>query len=145
MKVEIETTRFGKIEIVDEDILLFPKGLIGLEKLKRYTLLDSSKGDSIQWLQSLDDPAVAFLVSEPKRTFPFIEINLPETSAFPSSLSSLHFEQLKLFTIMYVDHENKLLHIHIQAPLLVNPVSRQGAQVITDSKNPTVSLPLNGS
>ncbi len=145
MKVEIETTRFGKIEVPDEEILSFPKGLIGFEKLKQYILLDSSKGNAIQWLQSLDDPDIAFLVSEPKKTFPFIEINYPEPSVFPSSLSAPDFEQLKLLTILHVDHEKKLLHIHIQAPLLINPLSRQGAQVITETTKPTVSLPLNGS
>ena len=145
MKSEIETTRFGRIEIDDLRTLHFPKGLIGLERLKRFALLDSTKGDSIQWLQSLDEPAMAFLVSEPKKTFPFIEIKMPSPQQVQSLLDKTQLDELKLFTILHVDHEKKCLHVHIQAPLLVNPLSQKGLQVITDTSCPTVSLPLKGA
>ena len=145
MKSAVETTRFGRIEIDDDRVLHFPKGLIGLERLKHFALLDSSKGDSIQWLQSLDEPAMAFLVSEPKKTFPFIEIKLPSPQQVQSLLDKTQLEELKLLTILHVNHEEKCLHINIQAPLLVNPLSPKGVQVITDTSCPTVSLPLKGA
>jgi len=145
MKSEVETTRFGRIEIDDDRVLHFPKGLIGLERLKRFALLDSTRGDSIQWLQSLDEPAMAFLVSEPKKTFPFIEITLPSPQQVQSLFDKTKLDELKLLTILHVNHEEKRLHVNIQAPLLINPLTQKGVQVITDSSCPTVALPLKGA
>jgi hypothetical protein len=41
-----------------------------------------------------------------------------------------------------VDRAKGLLHIHVQAPLLLDPVSRKGVQVVTDAEGSTVTVPL---
>lgn len=51
----INTKNFGEIEIQDEKIITFEKGIIGFPDLKHFTLLhDEEKGESsgIRYLQS---------------------------------------------------------------------------------------------
>ena len=81
MNVEVVTSRFGKIEVPPERIFFFPRGLIGFEHLKKYARLDSTKGPTIQWLQALDDPETAFLVSEPKTYLPAFELKIWDADA----------------------------------------------------------------
>jgi flagellar assembly factor FliW len=141
MTLEIETTRFGKVQIPDEKVFSFPRGLIGFEHLKRFALLESAKGPSVQWLQSLDDPGVAFLVSEPGTYLPSYDLRIPG-DAPPERLSGLDANRAEIRTILHVDRRTRLLHVHVQAPLLLDPASRKGVQVITDSPEPTVAISL---
>jgi flagellar assembly factor FliW len=63
--VNIETTRFGCIEIASEKVLTFSNGILGFPDLIEYILLDHSPGSSIRWLQAVQDPDVAFVVLDP--------------------------------------------------------------------------------
>lgn len=64
--MKIDTTRFGELEINPDAILTFPRGLPGFEEYKRYQLLhEGNPGPVVYYLQSLDDPAVAFSIVDP--------------------------------------------------------------------------------
>jgi flagellar assembly factor FliW len=142
MNVEVVTSRFGKIEVPPERIFFFPRGLIGFEHLKKYALLDSAKGPSIQWLQALDDPETAFLVSKPSTYIPTFELKIWESDASQTLSEGVDLDELETLAILHVDRAKNLLHIHVQAPLLLEPVSRKGVQVITDAEQSTVTIPL---
>ena len=60
------TTRFGEIELNDEDIIQFPTGLYGFEKETRFVLMPFDEVDCpLEWMQSLINPALAFVVTDP--------------------------------------------------------------------------------
>lgn len=64
--MKIDTTRFGELEVNPEAILTFPRGLPGFESSNRYQLLHEDKeGPVVFFLQSVDDPAVAFSIVDP--------------------------------------------------------------------------------
>jgi len=142
MNIEVVTSRFGTIEVPPERIFFFPRGLIGFEHLKSYARLDSRKGPSIQWLQALDDPETAFLVSEPTTYLPGFELKIWESDASQALSEGIDLDKLQTLVILHVDRAKGLLHIHVQAPLLLDPVSRKGVQLITDADHATVTLPL---
>ncbi len=142
MNVEVVTSRFGTIEVAQERIFFFPRGLIGFEHLKRYARLDSKKGPAVQWLQALEDPETAFLVSEPRTYLPSFQLNLEKSDASQTLAEGVDPEKLETLTILHVDRSQNLLHIHVQAPLLLDPVSRRGVQVLTDAVHPTATVPL---
>jgi flagellar assembly factor FliW len=64
----IESSRFGTLRVESEEVLEFPRGLIGLGG-RHYTLLDRNPGSGFRWLHSLDDPALALPVVDPRRFF----------------------------------------------------------------------------
>jgi flagellar assembly factor FliW len=60
------TTRFGEIELNDEDIIQFPTGLYGFEKETRFVIMPFDEVDCpLEWMQSLINPALAFVVTDP--------------------------------------------------------------------------------
>jgi len=145
MTVEVATSRFGTVQVPEEKIFFFPRGLIGFEHLKRYARLDSPKGPAIQWLQAVDDPDTAFLVSEPSTYLSSFELKIAESDVSPALSKGLDLKRLETLTILHVDRENGSLHVHIQAPLLLDPKTRKGVQVVTDAQNATVSIPLKNT
>jgi flagellar assembly factor FliW len=67
MKTTLVGTRFGTIEFDGEEVLEIEGGLVGLSDLRHFVMFEAKPGSPFSWLQSLDDPSMAFLVAEPGR------------------------------------------------------------------------------
>ena len=118
----VDTSRFGKIEIGEKELITFPWGIPGFEQLKSYVLLEYKNGP-FQWLQSVDEPAVAFVVCPPE--FLKMEYSAPEAK---KKLIKLEKEtDLVVLNIVSFD-EKKSIRFHINSPLLFNVTDRIGYQ-----------------
>ena len=78
--MQIQSTRFGKIDIADDAVIEFPDGIIGLPGT-RYALVAQQEGSSFFWLHSIDDPSVALPVTQPWLFFPSYEVRCPDDDA----------------------------------------------------------------
>src|SRR5690554_6204000 len=63
--MNVQTTRFGTIEVDDSRIITFPAGLLGFSSFKKYALLQPDDDGVFFWLQSVETPDLAFVVSDP--------------------------------------------------------------------------------
>ena len=63
----VKTKFFGEIDLPEEKIITFERGLIGLADYKKFTILyDCEKENSnISWLQSVEEPTLALPVVKP--------------------------------------------------------------------------------
>ena len=64
--VIIKTSRFGNLEVSENEIINFTEGFLGFENLQKYFIVDPSDNTLILWLQSVEDEKVAFPIIEPK-------------------------------------------------------------------------------
>lgn len=68
--MQVTLPRFASAEVdVDPDTIIdFPGGIAGFEGCTRYKLLHDATSDMprVFWLQSLDDPSVAFSLTDPE-------------------------------------------------------------------------------
>jgi len=126
--MKVKTTRFGEIEVREEDILTFPRGLIGFPSLKRYVLLDHPGGGPFKWLQALDQPQTAFAVTDPLIFFPDYRI--------PVSLEDLAEIKIKdpsdgvVVVILVVPKDPYRITANLQGPLVINVKERLGMQLV---------------
>ncbi len=119
----VNTTRFGTIEIEDKELITFPWGVPGFESLKRFVLLEYKNGP-FQWLQSVEEPGVAFVVCAPD--FLGLVYSAPEAK---KKLIVLEREQdLVVLNIVSFDRETRAIHFHVKSPLLFNVAARVGYQ-----------------
>ena len=58
--MKINTVRFGEIEIEKERIFKFALPIIGFNELRDFVILNLNKDSFFKWLQSVEDPALAF-------------------------------------------------------------------------------------
>jgi len=125
----IETSRFGTLEIDKDKIIVFPEGLLGFPNLKRYILIDY-KDTALKWLQSLDDPYIAFIVVESTLLYPNYSINLDSITR--------EFLQLKndydLTILVIIRVEGKQVIPNLNGPLLFNASLMMGIQIVIDDK-----------
>ena len=64
--MKIKTIRFGEIDIPEEEFILMKGSILGFERLSRFVLLIQDEKTPLWWLQAVDDPAVAFVVVNPR-------------------------------------------------------------------------------
>jgi len=162
--VRVDTTRFGELDIPEEAILTFPEGILGFPELHQCCLLPYRRGSALRWLQSLTDPGLAFLVTEPHLFFPEYEVELPEKDA--AGLALHRADEAVVLTLITISHErgttglayaaaqwvwrrslgavqrmrrpsfeaSAQLTANLVAPIVINSRSRQARQVILDDE-----------
>jgi len=125
--ITFETSRFGSLEVSEDRIINFPFGLLGFPNLNRYVLMDY-KDTPLKWLQSVDDPQVAFVVTDPKTA------SGEGTITFGNDVVSfLQVEkEEELAALVILRYEDDKVVANISGPLAINSSRMLGAQVILD-------------
>src|SRR3954467_8077502 len=55
-EMDIATTRFGSVEVPDENLIHFKSGIIGFPRETRFALIPHGQSTLIAWLQSVQTP-----------------------------------------------------------------------------------------
>ena len=64
--MKIDTTRFGEIDIKESELIVMRGPIFGFERLSRFVLLFHNNNTPLWWLQSTEDPSIAFVVVNPR-------------------------------------------------------------------------------
>ncbi|MBI5408128.1 MAG: flagellar assembly protein FliW [Nitrospirae bacterium] len=128
--IKINTSRFGVLEAEEEKIINFPDGLVGLSDMTRFILIDY-KDTPIKWLQSLEDPDIAFIVTSPDTIMP--EYSLEPDKTVKQYLQLEDNDDIVVLIIMRVQGNDVIANF--QGPLLLNARNKRGVQIILDFHN----------
>ncbi|MFN7020505.1 MAG: flagellar assembly protein FliW [Phycisphaerales bacterium] len=128
--MQVRTTRFGNVEIADDRVITFPKGLLGFSECRRFCLLEPQEDSAFFWLQSLDDPNLAFVVTDPSLFVP--EYSVPIRTEQMGDLGLARLEDAQVFVI--VNKVDNTLTGNLQGPVVVNTLTRTGEQFVLAEK-----------
>jgi len=139
LPLTIDSTRFGRIEIEPDSVVEFPHGLIGFES-RRFALVARDADAEFLWLHSLEDPALAIPVTDPRRFFSGFELELaaeererlglPQPPATDIYVTVRASDQLEGFTA------------NLRAPIVI--AEGRGHQVINQAAGAPLRAPLFG-
>jgi flagellar assembly factor FliW len=140
--MKFTTTRFGEIEFSEEVTLSFPDGVLGFPNDRRFILLEHNvEGSPFRWLQSLDDPDLAFIVVDPVLIEPRYQVEIDRDSA--TSIGTHQADACAVVAIVNVPHGNPLqMTANLKAPLVVNAETRVGRQLVLSSNLFQISAPV---
>jgi flagellar assembly factor FliW len=128
--MEVHTARFGTIEIEEDRVITFDKGLLGFADQRRYCLLQPNDDACFFWLQCLDDPNLAFVITDPNL---FVkDYSVPVRDDQLESLGLAKLEDAQVFVI--VNKVDTTLTGNLQGPLVINTISRKGEQFVLAEK-----------
>jgi flagellar assembly factor FliW len=135
--VHIETNRFGRIDYKKNEVVWMIRGLLGFEVNKRFVFVSIDGQEPFKWLQSLDDPMLAFLVIDPLLFKPdyIVDVN-PRDIAL---LGGRTFKDFAVFVIVTIPKgAPNRMSANLQGPLIVNKHNMHAAQlVLGDSAHET--------
>lgn len=124
----VNSLRLGQLEIPDEKVIRTVKPILGFEHLTRYCLVDVEETKPFLWFQSVDDPAVAFLVINPRVFFPHykIEVNSNEIA----ELEVDRVESVETYVIVTVPEDPSEISANLQGPVIINTDNNKAKQLI---------------
>lgn len=124
----IHTERFGAVEADESEVVAFP-GLPGFPRARRFVFRGHDRGETFAWMLCADDPGLAFVIANPWNLVPAYEPELPARAL--RALDAESADDLQLVAIAVFTPEG--VSLNLAAPLLVNPRTRRGLQVILES------------
>ncbi len=136
--MEIETTRFGRLTVDDERIITFPRGLLGFPDHQRYALIQTSEENYFFWLQCVDQPALAFVVTDPTTFFKDYQVPVRGETQQDLDLTDPEFAQ----TFVICNKVGEWLTGNLLGPIVVNAQNRLGQQIVLTERKWTTRQPL---
>lgn len=131
--MQIQTTRFGPVEIRPADVLDFPLGLIGLEPWKKWVVLADSGNTGLGWLQSTERAELALAVVSPRRFVPDYRVRLSSRELEPLDAPQGVSPQV---VVAVSSHGGEALSVNLKAPILVCLETGKGRQVVAKDDHP---------
>ena len=139
--MKINTLRFGEIEIEDERIFNFVLPIIGFKELRKFVILDLNNDGFFKWLQSVEDPALAFPVVSVFSMNVDYSIDLSDNVV--ESLKIKNVESLLVLNIASIPQDNPQgTTLNLLAPLIFNLDEAIAGQVILSGSGYDISFPL---
>ncbi len=141
--MKINTRIFGEIEISEDKILTFEKGILGFPELKRFTLIhDEEQGTNagIRFLQSLDEPGFAMPVMDPHM---IMESYCPMVNdEVLSGLGELNEDNTLVLVSVSIPADLTKMTVNLQGPFVVNVDERKASQIIVEGEDYLVKYPI---
>mgnify|MGYP001243309066 FL=1 len=125
------TTRFGEIEISEETIISFPNGILGFPDQTNYALINTDDNSPLKWLQSLEDPTLAFVVTNPNLFKPDYMVD-----AYRKDLAEINVqneEEVLVLVIVTVPKDPSKMTANLKGPILINTQNRLAKQLVIDN------------
>ncbi len=132
-------SRFGELEYDPGKVLFFPEGLIGFEERLEFVVVPADKQGPLFWIQSVDDPEIAFVLTDPTNFFLDYAI-IPEDEEM-KKLGITEQEDCFVLAVVTV-HPGSKVTLNLMAPVLLAPKTNRALQVILESSQYTTSHPL---
>ncbi len=127
-----------EVEVPEQEILHFPRGLVGFEDLNRYALFQLDGGLCL--LQSVDDAHVGFVLLDPETVVPNYSPSLPVDDRALLVLEA--GQEPEYLCIVTLSMEGSPSSINLRAPIAINTRRRIGSQVILQDMELPLRYPI---
>ena len=134
-------TRFGEVEYDPSKLLHFPAGLIGFPNLRDFIVMPNKKQGPLFWIQSVDDPDIAFVLTDPTNFFVEYKV-IPEESE-KNHLQIENDKECYVLSVVTVPRDKKIT-LNLAAPILFSPKNNRAIQVILENTEFQTKTPLPG-
>lgn len=141
--MKVNTRVFGEIDIEQEKIITFPKGIVGFPELTEFALIHNSEKESaaaVRWLQSMQEPEFAMPVLDPLVVAPDYNPEVEDELLKP--IGAIDPESVLVLVTMTVPKDITKMTVNLQAPFVINADEKKACQIIVDTDKYPVRYPI---
>jgi flagellar assembly factor FliW len=132
-------TRFGEVEYDPSHVLHFPEGLVGLDQLKNFLVMPNKKQGPLFWIQCVDEPDFAFVVTDPTNFFLDYLVAPDDREREKLGIDG----EGECFVLVIVSiSEDKEITLNLSGPILYAPATNRALQVILEDPRYDTRTPL---
>ena len=136
--VVVESVRLGHLEMDEAALVELAAGFMGFPDLHRYALVAADDDGIYAWLQSLDDPTLAFLTVVPAPFFPEYAPVISDEDC--RRLELLDPSEAQLLCLVTVDAAS--VSANLLGPIVLNVTTRTARQVVVADPRLTTREPI---
>ena len=138
--MQIETIRFGTVEIDESKLIVFDDGIPGLEEYKRYALLQFEESYPIIWLQSVDEGGICLPVLDTFAVLTSYVFDIDDEDV--NSLELRGPEDLHVVSVLVIPDEIQRMTVNLAAPIIINTVKGKAKQILLSGSDYNVRAPV---
>jgi flagellar assembly factor FliW len=135
----IDSTRFGRIEVAPDSAIAFPHGLAGLDS-RAFTLIARAEDDAFVWLHSLEDPALALPLADPRRFFAGFAFEPAEGELERLGIDPSALDGAAIYVTVRASERLEDFTANLRAPLAI--VDGVGHQLLNQAPDAELRAPL---
>ena len=138
--MQIDTIRFGQVEIDETKLITFDDGIPGLEEYNKYALLQFEESYPIIWLQSAEDSAVCLPVMD---TFAVVQgyvFDIDDSDVKELNLSGP--EDLHVVSVLVIPEDIQNMTANLAAPVIINTATGKAKQIVLAGSDYNVRVPI---
>ena len=138
--MKLSSNRFGDLEVAEEALLTFPSGLVGFPSHRRFVVVEVGESSEYQWLQSADEPSLAFVLLDLQALDTDYQVEIPDDNLQELDVQST--DNLSLLAVVTIPNDApERASANLRAPIVVNQRTRKGKQLILHESIP-IRFPL---
>ena len=139
--MNVETAKFGNIEVDESRIFDFVLPIIGFNELSKYIIVEPNKETLFKWLQSVEEPNLAFpIISVASLDYDY---SIDISDDVIQSLEINNAESLLVMNVTSIPQDNpKGTTINLLAPLIFNLDNQKAGQIVLSGSGYDISYPM---
>jgi len=141
--MKIDTKFLGEMNIEENEVIQFPNGIPGFEKIKKFVILPLESESPFAILQSIEQTEVGFVIALPFVFKKDYEFDLSDEDK--EELKITDSEDLITYSILTLKEPFNSSTINLQAPVIINHKQKIAKQLVLQysSSNP-LCYPIEG-
>ena len=137
----LNTAKFGEVEIEDDRIFDFVMPVIGFNDLTKFAILDFNNESVFKWLQSIENPSLAFPIVSVYSLDIDYSVDVPDNAVDLLKIDSV--ESLLVMNIASIPQDNPQgATINMLAPIIFNIDKLLAGQIILSGSGYEISFPM---
>lgn len=127
----VSTSRFGELSVNPEKIITMTSPFLGFPDSKRFMIKPHGEESPFLWLQSLDDPKLAFVAIQAALLIPQYKAEIPSLTR--QELQTSPEQPLEILLILTIPKGNpEGMTANLLGPVAINTEKRLAKQVLQD-------------
>ena len=133
---KVNTSRFGEIEVDEKKIVHFDKGIPAFEDETEFVILPYEEESPYYFMQSLQSPDLAFLLTIPFLFFPDYTFEIDEETM--AELEIKNQDAVFYYSMITIPNGSiRYMTANLLAPVVLNSENMRAKQVVLEKSNYT--------
>lgn len=133
--MKIQSKYLNEIEIKEEQILTFLKGLLGFGDSHDFVILDIPGNDHFKFLQDIENDYICFTLVNPWDFFKDYDLELPDDQLERIEIGPDDAGDIAIYTIVTLGKTLQESTTNLLAPIVINVSNKMGKQFILNDSH----------
>jgi len=138
--MQIETIRFGTVEIDESKLITFSNGIPGLEEYCKFALLQFEESYPIIWMQSVDEGGICLPVLDTYAVLTGYVFDIDDEDVREIEISGP--QDLHVVSVLVIPDELQQMTVNLAAPIIINTVTGKAKQIVLSGSDYNVRAPI---